>query len=198
MLKTVTALTRDIPLESLWADGASPQFIVNDLETSLRGKADFVVLVEAWWPSRSAIRLTSGAGGVLFSAIVDEVVFQTIDKPKNRPADICKTFSGYHLPPGMDGDAFWHYHAAIHGPDVVNAAGNSLIDYRLNKRIETLEGQPTFFALIEMWWASNADRENYPTRCAPYVTASGKSPLEDFMSRGTIPEFSVIVNERPV
>lgn len=196
VVKTVTALTRDMPVEHLWA-GAPSRVVVNSVKTLLRGEAAFTTLVEAWWPSRSAIKLTGGAGHVLFSAVVDEVVFATIDRPKNRPVDYCKTFTAYHLPPGIDGDAFWHYHADIHGPDVVNAAGNSLFDYSLNKRIETLDGQPTFFALIEMWWASNADRENYPTRCASYITASGKSPLEDFMSRGTISEFSVIVDERP-
>lgn len=193
-VKTVTALTRNVPVEHLWA-GAPSRVVVNSVKTLLRGGADFSTLVEAWWPSRNAIKLKGDADQVLFSAVVDEVVFQTIDKPEIRSAEVCKTFSGYHLPSSIDGDDFWHYHAKIHGPDVVGAAGNSLIDYRLNRRTETLAGQPTFFAMIEMWWASNADRENYPKRCASYVTASGKSPLEDFTSRGTIPEYSVIVEE---
>jgi hypothetical protein len=196
MIKTITGLKSPTPADRLWSK-APVRFVVNNVKSVLRGEPQFQALVEAWWPSEKDIALISDNPNVLFSAALNEVIFETPDKKSGAglPAGYCKTLSGYRLGDSIDRDAFWKYHTEIHGIDVVKAAGHTLADYSLNKRVKTLQGDPTFFALIEMWWESDFHRENYRNLSSTYVTASGKTPPEDFNSRGVISEFSVIVDD---
>lgn len=205
MIKTFTAISRqagsgDFDGGAVLAAGAT-RVCVNRVARVRSGSADFETVVEAWWTDAAEAR--RGAAAVAsqdelrFACVVDERAFDVHGRNRLEPipAGAFKILYAYRLPPGLEGEAFWRYHAETHGPEVVAAAGDLLVGYSLNRRVETTAGSAGFFALIELWWASEAAAAAYAERSASYVTASGKSPLEDFMSYGTIAEFALLLAE---
>ena len=131
---------------------APARVTVNSVTQVTRGAPGFSSVVEAWWPYRDAIGDIAGRDDIVFNIVLDEVVYQPHGKraADPLPAGYLKTIGAYGLPPTVDGDAFWRYHTEIHGVDVMNAAGDLLMEYSLNRRVETLAGAPGFFAMIEM------------------------------------------------
>ena len=109
-----------------------------------------------------------------------------------------KTMTVYSLPEGTDPDEFWKYHTQVHALDVKNAAGPLLKKYVVNRVLDVSSGQPKFFGLIELWWASKEAREEYyGKRVKTFKLASGKTPPEDFASRAIL-GFSVHVEEQEI
>ncbi len=206
MIKTITALIFEgdgrppMPWEASGHD-APLRAIVNRVTEVRRGEPRFNVLVEAWWESLPQAQAGAAAAPpgteLIFSAALDERVFAVEGNPGGGPlpAGHYKTLGAYHLGSGANGDAFWRYHVHVHGADVVEAAGDALVGYSLNRRTQALAGGPGFFAMFEMWWSDKAAFLGYPARSSTYVTASGKPPLDDFASYDTIQEFSVALEE---
>ena len=108
-----------------------------------------------------------------------------------------KTITVYSLPEGTDPEEFWKYHTEVHALDVKKVAGPLLKEYVINHVIEVIRGEPKFWGLIEMWWESKQAREEYFERAEYVKAASGKTPLEDFVSR-VISGFSVHVEEKEI
>ena len=176
---------------------APARVTVNSVTQVTRGAPGFSSVVEAWWPYRDAIGDIAGRDDIVFNIVLDEVVYQPHGKraADPLPAGYLKTIGAYGLPPTVDGDAFWRYHTEIHGVDVMNAAGDLLMEYSLNRRAETLAGAPGFFAMIEMWWANQAARDGYPARADAFAEKTGINPRKDYASRGPISEFMVVLKE---
>jgi hypothetical protein len=205
MIKTITALAwKGDGFPVVWGSPGrtTPQrWVANRIVEARDGAPGFNGLVEAWWRDQleaeaNAVLAPAGAT-VVFSALIDERRYQVLGNPKDGPLPngYYKILSAYRLPGSVDGDDFWRYHTEVHGPDVVAAAGELAVGYALNRRIATLAGAPTFFALIELWWANSAAALDYPNRSSTYVTASGKPPMLDFRSRGAITDFSIVLEE---
>ncbi len=109
-----------------------------------------------------------------------------------------KTLSIYDLPAGMDGDAFWKYHTEVHASDVKKAAGSMLVHFKLSRVKEVLEGEVKAFGIIEMWWKDKESSEKYNDVQKSFKTASGKPPMEDFISRGPVLRAHLHVEEKRI
>ena len=97
-----------------------------------------------------------------------------------------KVMSAFALPEGTDPEEFWKYHTKIHAEDVKKAAGPSLKKlkkYVVNRVTNVVEGDAKYFGIVEMWWDNAEALQEYVKVSRNYKTASGKSPMDDFLSR---------------
>jgi hypothetical protein len=108
-----------------------------------------------------------------------------------------KTMGVYSLPDGTDPDEFWKYHTGVHAADVRKAAGPGLKKFVINRVVQVKRGEPTFWGVIEMWWENEEAMEGYAKRAAAVITATGKTPIEDFRARVT-GTFSAVVEEKEI
>jgi hypothetical protein len=106
-----------------------------------------------------------------------------------------KTISVYDLPPGTNREAFWEYHTRVHAQDVKQASRGLLKKFVINRIIDVVNGELKAFGLIEMWWENKEAAGEYKDRAREFKTASGKSPPDDFFSRGVISRFRLHVEE---
>jgi hypothetical protein len=97
-----------------------------------------------------------------------------------------KVMSAFALHQGIDPEEFWKYHTQIHAEDVKKAAGpvlKRLKRYAINRVARVWDGEPKFFGIVEMWWEDAEGMRDYYRTAKSYKTASGKNPMQDFMSR---------------
>lgn len=106
---------------------------------------------------------------------------------KDNP-EFFKTMTGYQIREGEDGDAFWKYLVAERAADIRNIAGDLVQKYTIHRPVAVAAGDPSYlYAIDEVWWTHKEARDEFMTRAQEYKTASGKSLVEDFVSR-TVPE----------
>ena len=95
----------------------------------------------------------------------------------------------YSLPEGTDPDTFWKYHIEEHALDIKKVAGPLLKKYVINRVTQVIRGEPKFFGLIETWWDSEEDRQEYNNRPYPHKG--------EFASR-VVGSFTALVEEKEI
>jgi hypothetical protein len=92
----------------------------------------------------------------------------------------------FDLKEGTDPDEFFKYHIQVHAEDVKKVAGPELLKklkrYTVSRVVKN-QGDLKIFGIVEMWWESKEDSEEYMRASQQYKTPSGKTPGEDFVSR---------------
>jgi hypothetical protein len=109
-----------------------------------------------------------------------------------------KTVTVISLRQGTDPDEFYKYHTGPHAQDALKVSGGKMIKYVINRVVQPLGGENKYFAFVEMWWESKEAHDDYVKNGRTFITASGKTPSEDFESRGAVFEFKVLVDEKEI
>lgn len=108
-----------------------------------------------------------------------------------------KRIAVYSLPEGTDPDEFWKYHTELHSADVRKAFGFRVKKYVINRVVEVVKGQPTFWGVVELWFENTEAMNEAHERLKHFKTLKGKTFQEDFFSRVT-GRFSAVVEEKEI
>jgi len=109
-----------------------------------------------------------------------------------------KTITVISLRKGADPDELYKYHIGPHAEDALKISGGKMKKYVINRVMKTLGGENRYFEFVEMWWESKEAHDEYVKNGQTYITSSGKTPSEDFESRGAVFEFKVMVEEAEI
>ena len=109
-----------------------------------------------------------------------------------------KTMTVLSLKEGYDQDEFFNYHIGPHAEDALKVAGSGMKKYVINRVKKQIAGKDRYFDIVEMWWESKAAHDEYVQRGQTHLTPSGKTPTEDFESRGAVFQFKVEVEEHEI
>lgn len=109
-----------------------------------------------------------------------------------------KTITVLSLRKGTDPDKFFEYHIGPHAEDALKVADGKMKKYVINRVVQNMGGENKYFEFVEMWWDSKEDHDAYVERGRDFITASGKTPAEDFEERGGVFKFKVLVAEREI
>ena len=109
-----------------------------------------------------------------------------------------KTITVISLLEGTDPDEFYKYHIGPHAEDALKISDGKMKRYVINRVMQPLGGENRYFEFVEMWWESKEAHDDYVKRGKTYITSSGKTPSEDFESRGAVFEFKVMVEETEI
>jgi len=94
-----------------------------------------------------------------------------------------KQMALYTIPPQTDGDDFWRYHTQEHAPAVVQACGDNLVQYTINRVIDIAKGAHNFFGVVETWWQDPAAMQNGFQVLEDTLLPGGKSIVQDYFGR---------------
>jgi hypothetical protein len=109
-----------------------------------------------------------------------------------------KTITVLSLRDGTDADEFFKYHIGPHAEDALKVSGGKMKKYVINRVVQNLGGENRHFEFVEMWWESKEAHDEYVKNGRTYITASGKTPSEDFEARGAVFNFKVLVEETEI
>jgi len=103
----------------------------------------------------------------------------------------------FSLPPEADSDEYWQWHTTVHAPQSVKAAGSGLKRYVLNRVVQTVAGEPKFYAIVETWWEDEEAIRKAGEAYQLMTTPDGESFVQSFRSR--ITDFcNVLVEEKVI
>ncbi len=194
MIKTMTALSLQdgtdpeefwryhigIHAEEVRAFTSARRYVISRVDDVVYGVVDFFDMVELWWDSREALgarRASPSAahavedfrrrGGLYTYRTVVEERMVIPERPILEEDGGGKLVVAYHLAAGANGDAVWRDLTGAYAGAVIEAAGGNLRKFHLNRRVETLLGEPGFLAIGQLRWAGPAgDGEQLAQLCA--------------------------------
>jgi uncharacterized protein (TIGR02118 family) len=161
-------------------------------ESRQTNASPFWGLVEMWWGSMegydeariSPAGARTAADGFStrvtgLAAWVEENVIKTYSEV-DKPIKVISIFSMREM---ADQDEFWKYLIQIYGPAIVKASGTGLKGYTINRLVQPVGGEVSFWGIEEFWWKDAESRNQAKKALAEFNAAQGKYILNDFQSR---------------
>jgi len=101
----------------------------------------------------------------------------------------------YNIAPQTDGDEFWRYHTREHALAVVQACGDNLVRYSINRITAVAKGAHRFFGVVETWWQDAAAMQSGFQALEDTRLPGGKSIVRDYFDRLADPFVAFEVEE---
>lgn len=94
-----------------------------------------------------------------------------------------KRMALYSIPPQSNGDEFWRYHTREHAPAAIQACGDHLVKYTLNRVVRVTKGATQCFGVVQTWWRDPDALTAGFKALDTHILSNGKSVARDYFDR---------------